>query len=199
MRKIGTITFTQIQQEPLKTGERPHRVYRTQPILKVPRLRLTRSGVFGLTEDDKAIIDVHHIDHPRTRNRGNANGISFNFQPNYARIRAHFPDRPADTLADGIGGENITIAPEAGFDMSQLGSEVFIQPTNTATPIHLHDVMVAAPCTEYSCFLAGETIGGERLRNTLEFLADGTRGFYATMALAQPEVIIGTGDAVYVP
>jgi len=197
MKLIGTIAFAQVQQSPLKHGEGASRVYNPAPVLRVPGLRLTCEGVFGITAAGEEVIDVHHVDHPQTRNRGNANGISINFLPNYARIRDRFPYREPDAIDDGIGGENLVIDPIADFSMDWLGSELIIERASDNQRIRLIDVMVTPPCAPFSTFVAGRPIGGTELKDTLQFLSDGTRGFYASMALEQPQVIVGQGDKIF--
>jgi len=197
MRLIGTIAFAQVQQSPLKQGEGANRTYNPSPVLRVPGLRLTCQGVFGVRRDGTEIIDVHHVDHPQSRNRGNANGISLNFLPNYDRIRARFPYREPDQIDDGIGGENLVIDPVPDFQMDWLNTELIIERASDGHHIRLEDVMVTSPCTPFSNYVAGRTIGGGELRDTLQFLSDGTRGFYASMALEQPSVIVSKGDRLF--
>lgn len=197
MKKLGTLVFTQIQQSPLKVGERTERRYDPAPILRVPKMRLTCQGVFGITEAGAEIIDVHHVDHPQSRNRGNANGISINFLPHYDRMRDRFPLRSTGVIGDGIAGENLVIQPEPDFALDDIGSELMVEVAATGQHVKLEDVMVIPPCAEFSCYLAGETIGGAQLRETLEFLSDGTRGFYASMQLKHPAVVVQAGDALY--
>ncbi|GAB4323899.1 MAG: hypothetical protein Kow00117_12210 [Phototrophicales bacterium] len=195
MKLIGTIQQVQIQRERLKKGERPNRYYDPTPILVVDALKLTQRGVFGLLADGGTLIDLHHMDHPQTRNRNNANGISFNFVGNYHKIQARFGDH----IQPGVGGENIIIQQTPEFDLSMLDTKLLIQPQGTNQYITLEDVMVAAPCREFSCFVYGEVIDGDNLRNTLEYLSDGTRGFYATLSIKQSDTpIIQAGDKVYI-
>ena len=197
MRLIGTIAFAQVQKSKLKHGEGANRIYEPTPVVRVPGLRMTCEGVFGITADGQEIIDVHHVHHPQSRNRGNANGISLNFLPNYERIRARFPYREPDEIEDGIGGENLVIDPVPDFAMDWLNTEIIIERVSDGHRIRLEDVMVASPCAPFSTYVAGRPIGGHELRDTLQFLSDGTRGFYASMALEQPSVVVGQGDRLY--
>ena len=193
MKLIGTIQQVQIQREPLKKGEKsPERFYDPAPIMVVDGLKLTKRGAFGLTADGDAIIDAHHMDHPQTRNRKNANGISFGFTNSYDRMQTNYGDH----LAVGIAGENIIIKQADDFNMAELGTKLMIK-SNDAEII-LEEVMVAPPCREFSCFVYGKVIDGETLRETLQYLSDGTRGFYATLCLKQDgEPIIQAGDEVF--
>ena len=74
MRLIGTIVRLQIQESSLKVGDRPRR-YDPVPIRSVPALRVSTAGVVGLAKNGETIVDVHHDDHPASKNRGGENGI----------------------------------------------------------------------------------------------------------------------------
>lgn len=193
MRLIGVITMLQIQQAPLKQGSGLDRVYDPTPVLPVAALRLTSRGVKGILTDQIEVIDVHHIDHPQSRNRGNTNGISFGFLSSYARIRQRFQQ----DILDGCGGENLLIDPVSDFSLDVLHTHLIIRPQDATPDIVLHDIMVAAPCEPFTRFVAQSPIGGVELKQALQFLSDGTRGFYATLTLAQTEPTIRPGDAVY--
>jgi hypothetical protein len=102
MQLIGVIKQVQIQRDNLKLGQPPDRTYHTAPLLVVDALRLTDRGVLGQTDDGGSIIDVHHMDHPGSRNRDNANGISFNITGHYAHMRTHFGNHMLDGAAARI-------------------------------------------------------------------------------------------------
>ena len=89
------IVRLQIQQEPLKRGEKPYRWYDPTPIRQVERLLVDERGATGLADGDK-ILDVHHVDHPRSRNHGRASGLSVGFTAHYGAMRARFGDRVVD-------------------------------------------------------------------------------------------------------
>ena len=74
MRLIGTIVRLQVQESSLKVGDKPRR-YDPAPIRSVPALRVSPAGVVGLAESGESILDVHHHDHPASKNRGGENGI----------------------------------------------------------------------------------------------------------------------------
>jgi hypothetical protein len=194
MRRLGQIIQVQIQREPLKKGERPARVYDPAPLLVIDQLRLTPGGLFGLTADGLALIDVHHSDHPRSRNRDNANGLSFNFTSHYDRMRRRFGSH----LYNGCAGENILIESEDVFNNDNMGTRLAIRSPSTGALFHLGDIMVAAPCAEFARYSARDDLSGQALREALDFLADGTRGFYATPTETHHQPLIQPGDEVYV-
>src|SRR6266487_3996123 len=68
MRTIGIVTRLQIQRDSLKRGEKPTRVYDPTPLLAIPALHVTPDGALGGTADGTWSVDVHHRDHPYTKN-----------------------------------------------------------------------------------------------------------------------------------
>ena len=90
MREIGLIKHVQLQRSSLKQGQRPHRYYDPAPLLLVERLRLAPGGVSGLSADGLPIIDVHHANHPETKNSLGMNGISIGFTSHYRAMRDQY-------------------------------------------------------------------------------------------------------------
>lgn len=195
MRYIGSIAWVQIQQAPLKRGDGNRRIYDPTPIRRVARLQLAASGVLGVTDDDDVIMDVHHKDHPQSRNRKGANGISLGFLQNYDRMQSRFGEH----ILTGCGGENIVVQAADDFVMDTLGSELLIKTEHGGQTVHLRDLMVAAPCEPFSRYVASRPLDKHELRDMLEFLSDGTRGFYATLAPGTREPFIKPGDQLYMP
>lgn len=195
MREIGRIKFVQIQQESLKVGEKPNRRYQPDPLRQVEALRLTPRGIVGLTADGATIIDVHHMDHPRSRNNDNLNGISFGFLSSYGTMRGRFGPH----LADGIAGENILIETVPDFSLEDIDTSLTIG-TSDGQEICLCEIMVAAPCVEFStfCLNGPGSPEPETLKDALQFLSEGLRGFYATL-LGPQEMTIQPGDVIVLP
>jgi hypothetical protein len=193
MREIGRITLVQVQRASLKAGERPHRYYDPAPLLLVDGLLLTPGGVIGVAGDDQ-IVDVHHANHPSSKNLGE-NGISIGFTSHYQRMRERFGPQ----LTDGCAGENILIEAGQTFALGDLGARLAIQISDGAL-VYLADLLVAAPCVEFSQFAAGqgERLPAEALKATLQFLHDGMRGFYARLAGEPTDAVVRTGDRVFV-
>jgi hypothetical protein len=195
MKRLGTIQFVQVQRNPLKEDTGSGRVYDPAPVMRVDDLQLTPEGVMGITRNGETIVDVHHRQHPGSRNRKNTNGISLNFLANYDRIRSRF-SRSETEIGTGVAGENLVIASNADFDADEIGSRLAIK-TRDGQWIYLDDVMVIAPCAEFSTYIAGRPLEAPQMRDTLQFLSDGTRGFYATLSDHEANPIIRAGDEVY--
>jgi hypothetical protein len=189
---IGPIVRLQVQTASLKRGEKPHRWFDPTPIRSVPALRLDAGGVTGLDGGD--IADVHHRDHPQSKFRGE-NGVSVGFTGHYAKIRARYGDR----LTDGIAGENILVDVDRTVTENDLEGGIVI--VSGDGPLALDAMLVAAPCVEFSKFCDGYAPGQRpdgAITETLQFLHQGMRGFYATLAPnGDSPARIAVGDLVY--
>jgi hypothetical protein len=122
------------------------------------------------------------------------NGISIGFTSHYREMR----ERCGPHLSDGIAGENILVESDRSFALADLGQRLVIQ-TATGALVHLAELVVAAPCNEFSQFAANqaERLPPEALKATLQFLNDGRRGFYATLASAPDGAVVRAGDLVF--
>src|SRR5215216_4561414 len=116
MRFLGSIVRLQVQTVSLKVGTAPQRRYDPAGICAVPTLELNYGGVQGWTADNEPLTDVHHRDHPASKNRGGENGISLGFTSHYQEMRDRFDDH----LIDGIAGENILVATDRHIDEADL-------------------------------------------------------------------------------
>ncbi len=185
MRLIGTIVRLQLQESSLKVGSKPRR-YDPAPIRPVPALSISAGGVMGLAENGETIVDVHHRDHPDSKNRGGENGISLGFTTHYMAMRQRFGQH----LADGIAGENILIEGDQRFQVEDLAGGVVVEGAD-ARRLELQPVIVAAPCVEFSRYalkFPDGTRPDATVTEALRFLDAGMRGFYATYA-GEPAVI----------
>jgi hypothetical protein len=194
MIEIGRIKQVQIQRSSLKAGERPYRYYDPAPLLVVDRLLLSPNGAIGLTTNGGKVVDVHNIEHPASKNQG-VNGISIGFTSHYHAMRERFGPH----LTDGCAGENILVETDGTFALADLGARLAIE-TAAGAIVYLTDLLVAAPCVEFSRFAAGqgERLPAEALKATLQFLDDGRRGFYARVEGEPVEAIVQAGDRVLV-
>jgi hypothetical protein len=188
VRLIGTIVRLQVQESSLKVGNRPRR-YDPAPIQSVPAISLSPAGVVGLAENGESIVDVHHREHPSSKNRGGENGISLGFTAHYREMRQRFGQH----LRDGIAGENILIEADRPFSVEDLAAGVVVE-DSAGRLLQLRPVIVAAPCVEFSRY-ALKFPDGDRpdvtVTEALRFLDAGTRGFYATYTGEPAEVEIG--------
>ncbi len=177
MQDIGTVVRLQVQESSLKVGNKPRR-YDPLPIQSVPAISLSAAGVVGLTENGESIVDVHHREHPSSKNRSGENGISLGFTAHYLAMRRRFGQH----LRDGIAGENVLIEVDRQFPVKDLANGVVVEGT-AGIRLELRPVIVAAPCVEFSRY-ALMFPDGDRpdatVAEALRFLDAGMRGFYAT-------------------
>ncbi|MEM9955126.1 MAG: hypothetical protein AAF846_26190 [Chloroflexota bacterium] len=196
MQKIGTVTFVQIQREPLKLIQNPDntyddRIYRPQLIERVEHLKLTPQGIIGVGTDGKEVIDVHNETHPQTRYRGD-NQLSFGFLQHYECMRERFGDH----IRDGDGGENIVL--DADIDLVKFvsfGKRFFFK--RDSMTIEIVDVIPAPPCRPFSVYCANQNIHGKELKSALQFLDNGTRGYYGKLVSEGDNLTIQAGDTLW--
>ena len=176
MRTIGTVTRLQIQRSSLKTGEKPNRAYDPAPLLAVPRLSVSADGVLGGGDGDAWIVDVHHRAHPSTKNEDGLHGVSIGFTSHYEEMREHFGAR----LDVGCAGENIIATAARRLTYADLERGVAILSPQGEERVRLKVVQVAHPCRPFTGWALGKQVEPEELKKHLQFLDNGTRGFYCT-------------------
>jgi len=197
LRDIGSVARLQIQRSSLKIGQKPHRVYDTSPLLSVEQLSVSPGGVIALLPDNRTAIDVHNTRHPHSQNAG-PNGVSIGFTPNYAGMRERFGDH----MTDGCAGENILIETGESLELSDLERGVMIRCSAAGADLRLGDILVAQPCVEFSRYtlrMPEAEKGSPEIKETLQFLEHGTRGFYATPSNHGEPLVVSIGDRVYLP
>ncbi|MCW2613442.1 MAG: hypothetical protein JWN08_436 [Frankiales bacterium] len=183
MDVLGTVTRLQVQRSRLKPGERGARVYDPAPLLEVTALEIGPRGVRGLTPDGP-VLDVHHADHPDTRNVKLVNGLSLLPRTHYARMRATYGPH----VVDGAAGESLLL--DTGGPWTDLAGPLELETADGW--LLLTDVVPAPPCVEFSRFCLDDLAAaadGDAVRTALEDLDHGMRGFYArTSGTARVEV-----------
>lgn len=167
---IATVLRLQVQRSRLKPGERGARVYDPSPLLEVSALEV---GPRGVTGDGQ--LDVHHADHPDSRNRRLVNGLSLLPQVHYDRLRQRYGPH----LLDGVAGESILLDTDGPW--SEPPGDLQLETTDGW--LLLTDLQPAPPCVEFSCFCLGDPQAPvDQVQAALSHLDDGTRGFYAQTA-----------------
>ncbi|HEV2750657.1 MAG TPA: MOSC domain-containing protein [Gemmatimonadales bacterium] len=174
MRELGRIVRLQVQRSSLKTGEKPNRVYDTAPLSTVGHLAIGPDGVLGQAGDGAWLVDVHHRAHPQTKNEDGAHGVSLGFTSHYAAMRHRFGDR----ITAGCAGENILVEAERRITFEDLEPGVALVDEGGRELARLEILQVAHPCRPFSGWALGATVESDVLKETLQFLDDGMRGFY---------------------
>ncbi len=177
MRELGTIVRLQAQPVSLKVGDPPNRRYDPSTLTEVATLTVTEGGVAGWVDDGPAVPDIHHRDHPASKNRKGGNGISICFTSHYRRLRREFGDH----VVDGVGGENILVETDDEFTLGDLEGGITVQSPDGRS-LHLTDVIVAAPCVEFARYVLqfpDDRPPDASVTEAVRFLHNGTRGYYA--------------------
>ncbi len=190
MRDVGRIVRLQIQRSSLKTGEKPMRVYDPTPLVAVDRLALGPDGALG-ESDGSWLVDVHHRAHPRTKNEDGAHGVSLGFTSHYALMRDRFGAR----ITLGCAGENIIVETERRIALADLAGGVVLLAPHGQELTRLQVLQVAEPCRPFSGWALGDVVEARVLKETLQFLEGGTRGYYCQ---GVGSGIVSVGDRVAV-
>lgn len=186
------IVGLQIQTRPLK----PDREYRPEGLQPVDRLLVSPRGNHGEWTDadgDHSAVDVHHQDHPQSRDRKGKGGISVMGTGDYVRLREQYGPH----LVDGIAGESVLVDAPDGL-AGRAFPEHFSVRTRSGL-INFRIGRVAGPCVEFSRFCLGEPPSAEvsdAVRKALIDLDDGHRGYRAA---AFDSGVINVGDTIVLP
>ncbi len=196
LHEIGRVKQVQVQRSALKVGERPHAYYDPAPLLAVAYLLVTPHGAIGVTTEGEQVMDVHHAHHPDSRNHEGLNDLSVGFTSHYVAMRARFGEQ----IFDGCAGENILVETERPYIPGDLQDGLAIQNSATGEIVYLGGLKVAVPCVEFSQYAAnfGMPLPAQALKETLQFLDHGQRGFYAKLAAHQTGGSIQANDRVFV-
>lgn len=187
------IVRLQVQTDPMKVGRAPLRRYDPSVIESVPRIEVSPSGVIGLARSLGSILDVHHVDHPHTRDRKGIGGVTVMSTGDYARLRARYGDH----LTEGIAGETILVDAPDGLAGRAMADRITV--VTGSGQIGLTQVRVAEPCVEFSRFCLGQEPSAtvdEAVRQALVDLDGGARGY---RAVADGSGVIALGDEVDIP
>ena len=174
MELLGTVVRLQVQRSRLKPGLRGARVYDPAPLLEVAALEIGPKGVVGSTEAGP-VLDVHHADHPDSRNVRLANGLSLLPRAHYADLRARYGPH----LVDGAAGESLLLDTAGRWTQADLDGPLRLE-TVDGEALELASAMAAPPCVEFSRFCLGLPVGpvGPDVEQALGDLDGGARGFY---------------------
>jgi len=192
MRDVGAIVRLQIQRSSLKTGEKPLRRYDPAPLLSVERLAVTPDGVLGLSDGDAWLVDVHHRAHPQSKNEDGLHGMSVGFTAHYDAMRARFGDH----LTPGCAGENLLAVADRRLGYDELAGGIAVVDRDGRELVRLQVLQVAHPCRPFTGWALGGTVEAQVLKEHLQFLDDGMRGFYCR---ATGTGIVAVGDRLALP
>ena len=174
---IGVVLRLQVQRSRLKPGAALTRRYDPAPLREVEALEVGPRGVTGCSGAER-ILDVHHADHPDTRNVRLGNGLSLLPQRHYQSLRAAYGPH----LVDGSAGESVLLQTTGSWGPDALGGRLWLDTDDGL--LELTGARPAPPCVEFSRFVLRREPGdtGAQVLAALADLDHGARGFYVTAA-----------------
>lgn len=173
-RLVGTVRRLQVQRSRLKPGPRGQRAYDPSPLLEVEAVDV---GPRGLRAPGGA-LDVHHADHPDSRNVQLYNGLSVLPRVHYRQLRERFGPH----VADGTAGESLLLDTDGPLSEGDLSGTLRLE-TDDGDPLELVGGRAAPPCLEFTRWVLGLGPGApvdDAVQEAMAFLQDGRRGFYLT-------------------
>ncbi|TAM85413.1 hypothetical protein EPN42_15180 [bacterium] len=167
--ELGTVIRLQIELDRIK--ENASSRYRDELIRPVERLLVTPAGVLAPL-GEAFVVDVHHATHPHSRSNG-TNHLSIGFTGHYEAMQARFGAH----LTVGIGGESVVVERAGRMSLADLGTELLFELSGGGTLAVAHPA-VMHPCAPFTRFcLREDEPPAARLKEGLQFLDDGMRGF----------------------
>lgn len=173
------IVRLQVQRQPVKDGKAPLRRYEPSPLVSVSALLADERGVRGVLADGETVLDVHHQDHPRSRDRKGRAGFVFMGTGDYDVLRSRYGDH----LVNGIAGETMLLDAPDGLAGRDLPAVVTV--VTADGPLELHAVRPADPCVEFSRYCLRQEpspVVDDAVRQALIDLDNGFRGYRAVAA-----------------
>ena len=174
MRVIGPIVRLQVQRSSLKTGEKPNRTYDPRPLLPVPALAVHPDGACGAA-DGGWVVDVHHRAHPATKNEDGLHGLSVGFTSHYAEMRERFGAH----VAVGVASEKIIVDTDRHVTWDDMAPGCAVLDAGGRELVRLRVLQPAHPCRPFTGWALGGRVEAAVLKEHLQFLDDGMRGYYA--------------------
>lgn len=190
---LGPIGQVQLQPVSIKQGRGSAETYHPRGLLPVECLLFDGQGIQGVTVEGEQRLDVHHPAHPASRFRGK-NGISLGFTAHYEAMCERFGAH----MTLGCAAENIIIRTAERITLERLRRYVLIHNRASDGWLVLTGTFVAEPCLPFARFAIEHTPTPSEIKAALQFLHQGTRGFYVTLDPASTTNIAQVGDPVYV-
>lgn len=195
IQELGRVKLVQVQPSGLIIETPRGDFYDVSRRVEVEKLIITPLGIEATTAEGAHVLDIHHISHP-DKQYDNDDLVSIGFTSHYVAMRERFGSH----MVDGTAGENIIIEYDQEVWMDDLGQQVVIENTETGKRTYLDVLKFAAPCKEFSHFVANsqhEELPAVELKSTLQFLNNGRRGFLLVLSDGQELGTIQAGDRVF--
>ena len=195
IRELGKVKLVQVQPSGLIIEVPSGYFYDVSRRVEVEKLIITSLGIEATTANGENVLDIHHINHPG-KEYNDDDLVCIGFTSHYAAMRERFGEH----LVDGTAGENIIIEYDQEVWMDDLGEQIVIENAETGKKTMLDVLSFAAPCEEFSHFVANhqhEKLPAAELKSTLQFLNNGRRGFLLVLSKGQETMTVQAGDRVF--
>jgi MOSC domain-containing protein YiiM len=193
---LGTIKLVQLQPNGLIIEKPSGYFYDESRRVEVDQLLINKKGIEATTPNGEHILDIHHLDHP-DKEYDDDDLVCIGFTSHYDKMRERFGEH----MVYGSAGENIIIEFPEQVWLEDLGDKLAIENQDTGQLLVLEQIQVAAPCEEFSHFAAqkqDQRLPTSELKDILQFLSDGRRGFLLVLPEGQEDGFVRPGDKVYV-
>ena len=194
-RQLGKVILVQVQPSGLIIETPAGYFYDVSRRVEVDRLLINSRGIEATTPAGEHVLDIHHLDHP-DKAYDDDDLISIGFTSHYEAMRARFGDH----MINGSAGENIIIEYEDEVWSEDLGKQIAIENSKTGRKLLLDMVSFAVPCDEFSHFAASsqnKRLQPAELKEALQFLNNGRRGFLLVLSEGQDGGFVEPGDGVF--
>lgn len=196
VRELGKIILVQLQPNGLIIEKSSGYFYDETRRVVVEELLINKKGIEATTSKGEHVLDIHHLDHTG-KEYDDDDLVCIGFTSHYDKMRERFGEH----MVYGSAGENIIIEYSDEIWLDDLGDKLAIENQDTGQLLVLEQIQVAAPCDEFSHFAAQsqeERLPAGDLKEVLQFLGDGRRGFLLILAKEQEDGSVRPGDKVYV-
>jgi hypothetical protein len=196
LRDLGIVKLVQLQPDGLIIEKPPGYFYDEGRRVEVDCLIINSKGIEATTPDGDYVLDIHHLDHP-DKEYDDDDLVCIGFTSHYDKMC----DRFGEHMVYGSAGENIIIEYPKEIWLDDLRDQIGIENQDTGQLLILDQVQVAAPCEEFSHFAAqkqDEKMPAAELKDILQFLNNGRRGFLLVLKKDQKVGEVRPGDKVFV-
>jgi len=193
IKDLGVVRLVQLQPNGLIIEKDGEDFYDESRRVEVEELIINKKGIEAATTEGEHVLDIHHLDHP-DKEYDDDDLVCIGFTSHYDSMQERFGDH----MVYGSAGENIIIENPEHIWLEDLEGQVAFENQDTGQMLILEDVLVAEPCDECSHFSAksqDERLPAEELKEILQFLRKGRRGFL--MVLKEGQGIVRPGDKVF--
>ena len=194
-KDLGRVVLVQLQPTGLVIKRPSGNIYDKSRLVEVDQLVLNQKGIEAITSTGEKVLDIHHLDHPGKK-YDDDDLVCIGFTSHYDKMRERFGEH----IVYGSAGENIIIEYPDQVWLDDLGDQIAIENQETGQMLILEGIQVATPCEEFSHFVAqsqDQTLIAEELKDILQFLDHGRRGFLLVLRCGQEEGIVRSGDKVF--